>query len=287
MTKQLLNSNQNFDSKPKKLLSPKLDVVFQALFGEVGSERITARFLESILQQEISEIDLSQNTILRRENENDKLGVLDIITKINKTENCNIEMQLTNRDGLVERILYYWSKVYSKQIKKGIEYEELEKTIVILIADFNIKELEGLKYHTEWKIIDTETRKVILTNKLEIHIIELMKAKEIEEDNELLDWLNFLEDPKSERVKEKMKENEELKEAVEKLNGMSEDEYMQRIADLREKAILDERAGLSFAKKEGEEKAKKEIAKNLLGKGISLEIIIETTGLTKEEIERL
>ena len=29
----------------KKLLSPKLDVVFQALFGEVGNEKITTSLL--------------------------------------------------------------------------------------------------------------------------------------------------------------------------------------------------------------------------------------------------
>ena len=45
---------------------PKLDVVFQALFGEVGSERITNRFLENILERKIDEIDLKQNQILRK-----------------------------------------------------------------------------------------------------------------------------------------------------------------------------------------------------------------------------
>ena len=32
----------------KRLLNPKLDVVFQALFGEEGSEGITKSFLEEI-----------------------------------------------------------------------------------------------------------------------------------------------------------------------------------------------------------------------------------------------
>ena len=45
----------------EKILSPKLDIVFQALFGEVGSERITKKFLESILNEKIESIDLSQN----------------------------------------------------------------------------------------------------------------------------------------------------------------------------------------------------------------------------------
>lgn len=68
-------------------------------------------------------------------------------------------------------------------------------------------------------------RKAILTEKLEIHIIELEKIKgETQNMNEkLLDWLTFLNNPESERVKEKMKENENLKEAKEKLEKISED----------------------------------------------------------------
>ena len=80
--------------------------------------------------------------------------------------------------------------------------------------------------------------------------IELPKVKE-DEENELIDWLLFLENPQSERIKTKMEENEELKEAVEKLEDMSEDEYMQRIADLREKAILDYNSGMDTALRRG------------------------------------
>ena len=44
------------------LLCPKLDVVFQALFGEVGSEAITTKFLEAILEV----ITLSYEEIIRK-----------------------------------------------------------------------------------------------------------------------------------------------------------------------------------------------------------------------------
>ena len=83
-----------------KILSPKLDIVFQSLFGEPGSERITKRFLENILEEKIEAIDLSKNPILRREYKTDKLGVLDVIAKINGKENCHIEMQVGRQDGV-------------------------------------------------------------------------------------------------------------------------------------------------------------------------------------------
>ena len=269
----------------KKLLSPKIDVVFQVLFGEIGSERITKRFLESILEQKIDSIDLSKNQILRREKVLDKLGILDVIATINGKEKCNIEMQLESETTIKERILYYWSRVYSRQIKKGNKYENLQKTIVILIADFKVEGLEELEYITKWKIIEEKNRKLILTDKLELVIIELPKIIEDEARSELIDWLSFLENPKSERVKEKMKENEELNEAVNKLEEMSEDEYLERIADLREKKILDENSRLSESYNKGLKDGKKETAKKMLQEGIDIETIIKITGLSKEEFK--
>ena len=127
-----------------------------------------------------------------------------------------------------------------------------------------------------------------MTEKLEIDIIELPKIEgKEEENNKLLDWLYFLENPKSRRVTEKMEESKEIKEAVEKLDSLSEDERMQRIADLREKAILDEKAIYAKGLEEGSQKEKIEIAKKMLQKGISLENIIEITGLNQEEIEKI
>lgn len=296
-----------------KTLSPKLDVVFQALFGEVGNESITKGFLETILERKIDSIDLSKNPILRREFKDEKLGVLDIIAKLDKNEICNIELQIVDKKNIIERILYYWSRLYSRQIKSGEDYKILQKAIVILITDFKIENLEELDYHSRWKIMeDKQGKKIILKQKLEIDIIELPKiiGKEKEQDN-LLDWLYFLENPKSERVTEKMKENENLKEAVKKLDNLSEDEKMQRIADLRQKAIMDEKAiyekglevgiekgmkegiqrgiekGIEKGIMEGSQKEKIEIAKKMLELKIDKETIAEATGLTEQEIEKI
>ena len=292
-----------------KTLSPKLDVVFQALFGEVGNESITKGFLETILERKIDSIDLSRNPILRREFKDEKLGVLDIIAKLDENEICNIELQIVDKKNIIERILYYWSRLYSRQIKSGEDYKILQKAIVILITDFKIESLEELDYHSRWKIMeDKQGKKIILTQKLEIDIIELPKiiGKEKEQDN-LLDWLYFLENPKSERVTEKMKENENLKEAVKKLDNLSEDERMQRIADLRQKAIMDEKAiyekglevgiekgiqrgmekGIEKGIMEGSQKEKIEIAKKMLELKIDKKTIAEATGLTEQEIEKI
>ena len=278
----------------KKLLSPKIDVIFQILFGEVGSEKITKSFLEAILGKEIKEVDLEGNIVLRRENLEDKMGVLDVLAKINDEEYCNIEMQMVERDKLLERILYYWAKVYTRNIKKGKDYIVLQKTIEVLIINFEIKELKELGYHSKWKIIEEKYRKQILTEDLEIHIIELPKIRELtqqESKEELVKWLNFIEEPESEKVVQYMKENEGIKEAKEKLKVISEDEKIQRLAELREKAIMDEKAIERFGRKagreEGKQEEKEEIAKKMKMEGFDVAIIEKLTGLSQADIESL
>lgn len=202
------------------------------------------------------------------------------------------------KDRLIERILYYWSRIYGKNLKEGDDYVELKRTIEVLIVNFEIKRLRGLKYHSKWKIIEEEDRNVILTEHLELHIIELPKIYRIrkkEEEQELVKWLNFIENPESKKVGEYMKENKEMKEAKERLEIMSEDERMQILAELRLKAIRDEKAverfgynkGIEKGIKQGKKGEKKEMARKMKEKGVKIPFIQEITGLTIEEIELL
>ena len=80
-----------------------------------------------------------------------------------------------------------------------------------------------------------------------------------------------------------MAENEELKEAKEKLDKITEDARMQQLAWWREKAIYEENTRINSSYK----KAKKEDAKKMKEKNIPIETIVEITELTKEEIEKL
>ena len=232
-------------SQTTKLLNPKLDFVFQALFGEQGCEKITKVFLEEILEIKIQKIELNKNPILRREKLEDKLGVLDVIAKINDDQNIDIEMQISNKDNIINRILYYWSRLYVRSIKKGQDYDKLEKSIAILIIEEKIAGLEKLQCHTEWKIIENKTRTKILTDKFEIHIIELEKLKSDTDSisEKLLNWLSFLQNPKIKRGMKNMDDDENeraIEEARQRLIMLSEDPQMQQLAWLREKGIYEE-----------------------------------------------
>ena len=218
-------SNESNFTKQQHLISPKNDVVFQILFGEVGSENITKSFLEAVLDEHISKIDLSKNPVLRNIILGKKKGILDVIAEINGKEKCNIEMQVGKREDIIQRILYYWSRTYIRDIKEGENYDKLQRTIVVLIADFEIPQLEELNYITKWKLIETEERKVILTDEIEIDIIilpKIYKLKETNKENKLLEWIYFLENPNSEVVKKIMENNEGIKDAKKKIRCIAE-----------------------------------------------------------------
>lgn len=122
-------------------------------------------------------------------------------------------------------------------------------------------------------------------------------------DKKLIEWLKFLENPESKEVQGYMKKNENMKEAREKLDKMSKDEKVRRMAELRQKALMDEREaeytgysngledGIKQGMKQGLEQGigqgYREIAKKMKGKGKDINEIIELTGLSKEEIEKL
>ena len=55
------------------LLSPKQDYVFKRIFGYVGNEEITKDLLSSIINENITEIELDKNPILEKDLMDDKL----------------------------------------------------------------------------------------------------------------------------------------------------------------------------------------------------------------------
>ena len=96
-----------------------------------------------------------------------------------------------------------------------------------------------------------------MTDKLEIVIIELPKAKRIykkDAKNEISHWMMFLDEPNQEEVEKIMSGNEELKKAWDELQRVSGDETLERIAELRIKGIMDEMAAREYAEDERKKK---------------------------------
>ena len=275
---------------------------FQRLFNK-DNQKITKAFAEAMLDEKIHHMTINEDKELLSDTLDKKTGILDLQIDVNNTEKVDVEVQLVERSNLPERLLFYFSKLYLKGIGKGEDYRIAKRVVLIAIIDYNLKiEIEDKKMETIWQIVEKNHPKTILTNKFEIHILELEKVKEEykkNKENKKAQWLLFLDDPETEEVKEIMEKNEDVKEAVIEVRKLSQDEQLQREAELREKAIMDEKAiyqaGLDNGKEEGEKLGRKkgrvetmkEVAKKLLKQNMNIENVAEITGLTIEEIEKL
>ena len=277
-----------------KLLNPKNDYVFKRLFGSVGNETITKNLLSCILQQNITDVQLDCNPILEKNLLDDKVGILDIKAKIDNTTNVDIEMQVTDHKNIEKRILFYLSKMYTKTIKKSQDYSSLEKCIAILITNYNIDIIKNIpKYITKWSIREEEYQKIVLTDVMEIYIIELNKFKDYKEKsnhNSLNSWIEFIESPEVVDMS-----NKEIQKAKKVLEEISQDEHEQYLAELREKYIMDQKAiedagydkGLKAGLEQGITHGIKQIAKKMLNEKIDLDTISRITGLSIQELENL
>ena len=277
-----------------EILKPKNDVVFQTLFSR-GKEKITKDLLEKILKIKIHKLELDKSKDLLNENKNDKNGRLDLRAVINDNIECDIEVQLTTHDKMLPRFLLYWAKMYSANLKVGDEYSKLRRTISIIIVDGELPEFKGIKKaQTNWQIREEEYKSIILTSYFEICIIELPKAireYKTNKENGVLQWMMFLENPEDVEVTKIMEENENIKEAKEELDRISQDDILRRMAFKAELERMDHAQLMYEAKRDGKKEGAREkqieIAKSMLKENMDIEIIIKITRLTKEEIEKL
>ena len=158
------------------------------------------------------------------------------------------------------------------------------------------------KIGVKWQIRDEITGKRILTDRLELIIIELPKARRMYKtnpSNTICQWMLFLDNPNQKEVVQIMKENKDINKAIDELEQVSGNEKLRRIAELKEKYIRDEQASIEYAQDEGyrqgeengrakgrtEEKSK--IAQNMLKENVNIELISKVTGLSIDEIEKL
>lgn len=275
--------------KQKAMLLPTNDLIFKEIYGKEGSEHITEDFIKAFLDLDVKIEKLEDSEPLDIDNINDKAGILDILVTTKVGTKINLEMQVGNLIGVEEKFSYYALELFVKNIRKGMEYNKVDKTIAVMILkDDYIKYREYDKYRLSWKLREETYTNLVLTEKLELCIISLEKIKkkvalgEISDKDKIAIWTKFLLTPKALK-EEEMADNQEIKEANEKYNGMLEDEKTSLLAFKRHLDMMEKNSLKSF----GKEEAQKEIAKKLLEREMPISDIIEITGLTEEEIEEL
>lgn len=302
-------------------ITPRVDIAFKKIFGVEENKDLLILLINSIVSDEDQVVDVTLLNPYNAKNfKKDKLSILDIKAKGTDGKRFNIEIQISDEADYNKRALYYWAKLYTEQLKEAEDYGQLSKAIGIHILNFTSIPASD-KYHNVFHIVEKDNGARYFKD-LELHTIELKKFTDAV-SNQLSDvvskiktsldiWVAFL-TKYSLFDKDNLPENLEhtgLKKALSVLEVMnfSEDEkegYESHLKWLRiqtntikkyeqhardEGRIEGEAIGEARGLAEGEAKLNKErreIAANLLKQSIGIEIVIMSTGLTREEIEEI
>ena len=282
----------------RTLLNPQIDFVFKKIFGTEKNKPILINFLNAVIKPTtpIKDVEIKNNDIDKDFIE-DKFSRLDVKATTSNKEHINIEIQVKNEYNMIQRTLYYWSKMYSEQIQNRDNYSKLERTVCINILNF--KYLKNDKYHNAYRLKEITSNEE-LTDLQEIHFIELPKFNEIgnkeyvenvEKMDALEKWLEFLVEPESNTVRQLELSNEEIKLAKSELYRLSMDSKEREQYNMREKAIYDRISALENAeikgKIEGKIERELELVKESLNQGLEISLISKITGLSEEEILKI
>ena len=291
-------NNSPVQTEEKRLLKPKNDVVFQSIFNQ-NNAKITKAFVEALLDEKITKMTINSDQILVRDTPEDKLGILDLELDINNNEKVDVEIQLIERTNFAERLLFYFSRLYASEIKRGNDYTEAKKVILIAIIDNPLELTQTIsEMETVWKLCEKNHPDLVLTDSIEICILELDKVKNTYYKNKLdkkAQWMLFLDDPNSREVKEIMEKNNDIKDAVIEVHERSKDEQLRRLAELKEKAIMDEKAIYKAGKLRGEKegisqgelKKSIEIIKNLYSMNLPISQIAQAVDMSETEVKKI
>ena len=278
----------------RTLLNPQIDFVFKKIFGTEKNKPILINFLNAVIKPTtpIKDVEIKNNDIDKDFIE-DKFSRLDVKATTSNKEHINIEIQVKNEYNMIQRTLYYWSKMYSEQIQNRDNYSKLERTVCINILNF--KYLNNDKYHNAYRLKEITSNEE-LTDLQEIHFIELPKFNEIgnkeyvenvEKMDALEKWLEFLVEPESNTVRQLELSNEEIKLAKSELYRLSMDSNEREQYNMREKAIYDRISALENAEAKGKIERELELIKESLNQGLEISLISKITGLSEEEILKI
>ena len=239
-------------------ISPTVDFAFKLVFGSPDHTRITIHFLNSILDlpSPITSVTI-QNPFLEKDDEDDKLSVLDILAVDQHGRKFNVEMQTTLPAGMNLRLVYHGARIYGNQLNEGESYSSLHPAIVICVLTKPLFP-EADELHLDFRLRDASGR--ILADDLQVHLLQLSKlavmAHNVCSASAIEQWAFFMLNAETLTVNDVqwMFTDQEFTEAAGVLEMISKTPEQQMQYDARRKFQMDEAARLEQARNEGEAK---------------------------------
>ena len=291
-----------------KYINPHTDFGFKRLFGSEFNKELLISFLNAMFHGEQNVQDV---TYLNSEQLGDRIdarrAVFDVYCENDKGEKFIVEMQNVYQEFFKDRTIYYSTFPIREQAQRGGEWDfHLNPVYTIGLLNFNFADgLENAKrWHHEVKLMEVDTHEVFY-DKLTYIYVEIPKfdKKETELVTMYDKWMFVLKNLSKlmqrpaalqERVFTRLFEQAEIakfNQQDQKLYEDSMNAYRDIVNAIRtaEKTKLAEgRAeGRAEGIAEGRAEGFMEVAKKMLAKGMSAEVVADMTGLSLDEVSSL
>ncbi|MDM8546992.1 Rpn family recombination-promoting nuclease/putative transposase [Candidatus Venteria ishoeyi] len=275
-----------------KYISPFTDFGFKKLFGSEPNKDILIDFLNELLQKDtgrITDLTYLSPEQLGRDADSRK-AIFDIYCESESGEKFIVELQKAKQNYFKDRSIYYSTFPIQQQAEKGDWNFKLNAVYTIGILDFVFDEdkHDSAVFHHEVQLIDKKTNKVFY-DKLTYVYLEMPKFNKTENELEThfdkwLYVLKNLEDLSSRPVKLQERIFAKLFEQA-ALGNYTEAEYAAYEESL--KIYRDLKNSIDTAFDEGRMEALQLIAGKMKQKGDPVSAIIELTGLSQSQIDKL
>jgi predicted transposase/invertase (TIGR01784 family) len=276
-----------------KFLNPKNDYAFKRIFGTKKNQDILIHFINDMLGfsgeasiKEVSFLQTDQNPEIAAA----KQSSVDVMCTDELNRQYIVEMQVAKGLGFEKRAQYYAAKAYSRQLMESDLYINLKEIIFVAITDF-IMFPDKSDYKSDHVVLDKKTYSHDLKD-FSFTFVELPKFnKSIDQLSNIVEkWAYFFkhaEETTEEELAQLIGSDLVIERAYEELNRYSWSQEELNTYEQEEKRELDTLAIREQLLADGEELATHRIAKRMLECAIEIDIVMKSTGLTREEIEKI
>ena len=280
----------------ERYISLLTDFGFKRIFGTDPNKELLINFLNSLFDGEEVIKDVKY---LNSENVGDvyaeRKAIFDVYCENEKGEKFIVEMQNAYQTFFKDRSLFYSTFPIREQAPKGSDWNFcLKKVYVVALLNYKMSDEAFDSSDTIHTIalMDTKTNKVF-NAKLMFKYVEVGRFDKTDEELTSLSdkWMYVLKnlsrlDNRPAALREKIFSKLFAAASVARFTPTELREYEDSL-----KAYRDIKNSLDTAKEEGREEGREqrniEIAKKMLAAGMDIDIIINMTDLSKDEIEKL
>jgi predicted transposase/invertase (TIGR01784 family) len=291
----------HFDWAIKNLLRNKANFdILEGFLSELLNTKVT---IETLLESESN-----------KTHKDDKSNRVDLLVQTETQGHVIIEVQATMEWDYLSRILYGASKAVTEYIQAGQSYRHVRKIISVSIVFFDLGRGEDYVYQGTTEFRGTHQHDILQLGENEqkaygpgktpsdlfpeYYLIKVNQFNERIKDK-FDEWVYFL---KTETIKPTFTA-QGIKSAAKKLDILSLTEKERKAYERYEENAHYEASmyesnyvrgklegkveGKAEGKAEGKVEEKKDMAKKLLRRGVSIDIVVEDTELTREKVEAI